>query len=189
MIVLIYGGSGSGKSAYAEDYVCKLKAKNKFYLATMAAFDEESKSRIARHRELRSGKGFVTLEHSSDVCNAIFEIDEVDEGEFSTDPLAPQKPTILLECMSNLVANEMFRDGKINPEKYCVDKILKDVDELEKAASTLVIVSNNIFEDGVSYDSGTKEYLRALGSINNKIAARATEVYEVVVGIGIKIKE
>ncbi|WP_406544600.1 bifunctional adenosylcobinamide kinase/adenosylcobinamide-phosphate guanylyltransferase [Pseudobutyrivibrio sp.] len=189
MITLIYGGSSSGKSSYAEDYVCKSNYKNKYYLATMVPYDEESKERVKRHRELRAGKDFVTLEHSVDITDAIPEVLTVDSGDFSTDSRLSQEDIILLECMSNLVANEMFRDGQVFPSDYCIKKIMEDVKELHQKVKNIVIVTNNVFEDSAEYDEGTKDYLRALGKINQNISALADEVYEVVVGIAIPIKE
>lgn len=189
MITLIYGGSSSGKSSYAEDYVCKLNFKNRYYLATMVAYDEESKERVKRHRDLRAGKDFVTLEHSIDITEAIPEILTVDSGDFSTDSSLPQEDIILLECMSNLVANEMFRDGQVFSSDYCISKIIDDLKELHEKVSNIVIVTNNVFEDSTEYDEGTKDYLRALGKINQSISAMADEVYEVVVGIAIPVKE
>ena len=70
----------------------ELPAEEKRYIATMQAFDEESRARIAKHRKARSGKGFETIEqgtHLETVC-------------------LPGGCTALLECMSNLVANEVF---------------------------------------------------------------------------------
>ncbi|SHI59386.1 bifunctional adenosylcobinamide kinase/adenosylcobinamide-phosphate guanylyltransferase [Pseudobutyrivibrio xylanivorans] len=171
MITLIYGGSSSGKSAYAEDYVCQSNCKNRYYLATMQAQDDESLERIERHRSLRAGKEFITLEQPYDIANTI---------KTSEDCI------ILLECMSNLVANEMFRDGKVNSESYTVDKIIKDIKTLDEKVSQLVIVSNDVFEDGLEYDDYTKEYLRALGKINAEIARMADKSVEVVVGIGVE---
>lgn len=186
MITLIYGGSGSGKSAFAEDYVCKMNCKDRFYLATMKSNDAEAKARIEKHRNLRSGKGFVTLEHDTDIVNAIKAIEEIDSGSFYTNA-GDNDTVILLECMSNLVANEMFRDGEIKSADACVHKVLTDVKEIAGVVSSLVIVTNNIFDDGIAYDMGTKEYMRALGKVNRKLAEMAEEVYEVVVGIGIKL--
>jgi adenosylcobinamide kinase/adenosylcobinamide-phosphate guanylyltransferase len=186
MITLIYGGSGSGKSAFAEDYVCNMNCKDRFYLATMKSNDSEAKARIEKHRNLRSGKGFVTLEHDTDIVNAIKAIQEIDSGSFYTNA-SDNDSVILLECMSNLVANEMFRDGEIKAAEGCVHKILSDIKEIAGCVSSLVIVTNDIFDDGMAYDPGTKEYMRALGKINRKLAEMAQEVYEVVVGIGIKI--
>ena len=171
MITLIYGGSSSGKSAYAEDYVCQYNCANRYYLATMQANDSESLERIKRHRSLRSGKDFITLEQPYDIGNTI---------------QANEDSIILLECMSNLVANEMFRDGKVNSETVVVKKIINDVKLLASKVTQLVIVSNDVFEDGLEYDEYTKEYLRALGKINAEIAKIADRSVEVVVGIGVE---
>ena len=61
MLSLIIGGSASGKSEYAERLVCSLPGK-RIYVATMEPFGEEGRERIARHRKLREGKGFATVE-------------------------------------------------------------------------------------------------------------------------------
>ena len=66
MMVLIIGGSGSGKSAYAEEYIGRLSGKsNKYYLATMQVFDEEGKKKVARHQRLQKNKGFLPDLHTS----------------------------------------------------------------------------------------------------------------------------
>lgn len=171
MITLIYGGSSSGKSAYAEDYVCQSNCKNRYYLATMLAQDSESQERVKRHRNLRAGKDFITLEQPYDIGNTV---------ETKEDSI------ILLECMSNLVANEMFRDGKINSQAATVSKIINDIKELDSKVAQLVIVSNDVFEDGLEYDEYTKDYLRALGTINAEIAKMADKSVEVIVGIGVE---
>lgn len=188
MIIFIYGGSGSGKSEFAEDYVCATPFDNRFYLATMNSSDRESKLRIKKHRNQRKGKGFITLEHPMDVDEALGEIDRIKAPEFFTNNSIEGGCIILLECMSNLVANEMFRDGLIMDETTCVRKVLHDISRINDSVETLVIVSNDIYEDGVQYDIGTKAYLKALGTINRRLAQMAEEVYEVVVGIPIKIK-
>ena len=51
MITLIIGGSGSGKSAYAEDYVLAAAADlPKYYIATMQVYDAEGERKVERHR-------------------------------------------------------------------------------------------------------------------------------------------
>ena len=83
----------------------------------------------------------------------------------------------------------MFRDGQVFSSDYCISKIIDDLKELHEKVSNIVIVTNNVFEDSTEYDEGTKDYLRALGKINQRISAIADEVYEVVVGIAIPVKE
>ena len=63
MMILILGGSGSGKSAYAEDYLLRTAGdKKKYYIATMQIWDEEMQAKVDRHHRLRQGKGFTTIE-------------------------------------------------------------------------------------------------------------------------------
>ena len=97
--------------------------------------------------------------------------------------------TVLLECMSNLVANEMFSGADIVSEDVVVGHILQGIKNLSTKVDELVIVSNNVFEDGISYDATTQAYIRALGRINTGVAALADTVTEVVVGIPVPVKE
>ena len=69
-----------------------------------------------------------------------------------------------------------------------IAKILQGIEVLRKQADPLVIVTNNVFEDGIAYDSATIEYIEALGRVNERLAAEADEVVEVVVGIPQRIK-
>ena len=62
MKVLVTGGAASGKSEYAEKVLLSLAGSGeKLYIACMRN-DSEAAKRIARHRALREGKGFVTIE-------------------------------------------------------------------------------------------------------------------------------
>lgn len=94
----------------------------------------------------------------------------------------------LLECMSNLVANEMFSGADIISEDVVVGHILQGIKSLSAKVDELVIVSNNVFEDGISYDATTQAYIRALGRINTGVAELADTVTEVVVGIPVPVK-
>ena len=46
MFILITGGSGSGKSEFAEAQILRLSREKRIYLATMKCFDEESKREL-----------------------------------------------------------------------------------------------------------------------------------------------
>ena len=62
MVTLIIGGAASGKSAYAEELAMQSPGVPRLYVATMLAQDAESRARVKRHRALRRGKGFFTVE-------------------------------------------------------------------------------------------------------------------------------
>ena len=175
-MTLIIGGSGSGKSAYAEDYMVSISEdRKKYYIATMQIYDEEGKRKVERHRMLRGGKGFSTIEQPIDIGKAA---EKMEDGE----------RTALLECISNLTANEMFLGEIPGTEEVITEKIVGEIAVLNRELTHLVIVSNNVFEDGNVYDKTTMAYIRAMGRINQKLAEMADEVVEVVVGIPIVIK-
>ena len=94
---------------------------------------------------------------------------------------------VLLECMSNLVANEMFEPGAAG--LHTVNAVLNGVNHLREEAANLIIVTNEIFSDGIAYSSQTRIYQEYLGAINQEIAHMADKVTEVVYGIPIPVKE
>lgn len=176
MMTLIIGGSGSGKSAYAEAYLCSLSGvKRKYYIATMQACDAESEKKIERHRRLRCGKKFFAIEQPKDIWKAA---EKMEAGE----------KTALLECISNLTANEMFAGEIPETGEVTAEKIVKEIEILSRELTHFVIVSNNVFEDGNLYDKTTMAYIRAMGRINEKLAELADEVVEVVAGIPLAVK-
>ena len=165
MLTLVTGGSGSGKSAFAEDKVLSFGEAERIYIATMHPFDEESYKRIERHRKMRAGKGFETVECYTGLKNVVL----------------PAGCVVLLECMSNLVANEMFEEQ--GAHEQTVTEIAAGVENLLQQAVHVVIVTNEIFSDAVTFDGEMDTYLEYLGKINQEIAKRADEVVEVVYGI------
>ena len=174
---MISGGSGSGKSAYAEECIVRMsQGCSRYYLATMQVYGEEGRKKVERHREMRKEKGFVTIEQQTRLEDAVSQIEN------------PGKSSVLLECMSNLAANEMFSREQPVDRETVIAKILQGIEVLRKRADPLVIVTNNVFEDGIAYDSATIEYIEALGRVNERLAAEADEVVEVVAGIPQRIK-
>lgn len=200
MVVLVTGGSGSGKSAYAEEYLEMLSKAdgaldteplgNKYYIAAMKATDKEGWAKIKRHQKLRSGKGFITIEQPCDIHETV---EKLNQNAYSAAGALksnlPKRHTAIVECMSNLVANEMFSHETPASCEWVTDKVIEGIEQLNKALKHLVIVTNNIFEDGIVYEEATMEYIRAMGTINEKIAAMADKVVEVVVGIPIMISK
>ena len=173
MFHVVTGGSGSGKSVFAEQCILDCQGNNRIYIATMYPFDEESHRRIARHRAMRAEKKFTTIERYTDLEHLTI----------------PQGADVLLECMSNLTANEMFQGEEQVAEEIVAERILHGVAMLKGQVEHLVIVTNNVFEDGIVYEESTVKYIRAMGRINEKLAEQADRVVEVVVGIPVIVKE
>lgn len=160
MLTLVIGGAASGKSEFAENLVLTLPGR-RVYVATMEPYDGECLARIEKHRRQRAGKGFLTLERYRDLGGL-----EVPTGA-----------NVLLECMSNLLANELY-----SPQGGGSAAVLGGVERLCARCANLTIVTNEVFSGGKDYEVDTLRYLRALGSVNRALAARANRVVEVVCG-------
>lgn len=177
MMVLVVGGSGSGKSSYAEKTAVSLAQSDmkKYYLATMQVFDDEGRMKVEKHRNLRNGKGFFTIEQTMRISDALEKMEDGDR-------------TVLLECISNLMANEMFSEETTMTEMQVTENVIRDIKMLKDQTNHLVVVSNNVFEDGITYDETTTKYIQAMGKINQELADLADRVVEVVAGIPVIIK-
>ena len=165
MIVLVTGGSGCGKSTWAEKLADTLPRENRIYLATMHVMDEESRERVKRHREQRADKGFFTLEREKDLGRACL----------------PEGSIVLLEDLVNWTANEKFGGG--DP-----DRMIPDLRGLGERCRHLILVTNDLFSDGVNYAPFVQDYLRRLAEINREAAKMADCVVEVVYSIPMVLK-
>lgn len=203
MLHIVYGGSASGKSSYAESFAMSLQGEGRLlYIATMYPYkwntteiDPETMQRIERHRAMRADKGFDTVECYRHVEHIV----------------AKRQDVLLLECMSNLLANEMYLeqdsdDGGLAETMSEVEKagvgmsetlspvskkIVQALVNLSTRVQDVVIVTNDVFSDGGSlpYDESTREYVKNLAEINCALAREAATVTEVVCGIPVIVKK
>jgi adenosylcobinamide kinase/adenosylcobinamide-phosphate guanylyltransferase len=170
MRTLVLGGGASGKSEYAEELFSVFKGK-KYYIATMMPYGEDSLARIEKHRQARRDRGFFTIER-------YYKMDALE---------LPERGAVLLECLGNLTANELF--SLQQSEDKAVLSILSGIDSLSDQTEELVVVTNDVFSGGSTYEGDTLRYIRALGRLNAAIAARFDRVVDVSCGIPVVIKE
>ena len=177
MIVYATGGASCGKSAFCEE-LCQALGGDLVYLAAMRPFGEDGARRVARHRTMRAGKGFETIE-----CFEGFS-DIVGSG------LLDGK-TALLECLGNVVANDLFSDGGLSCDgdvgARC-DRIVAVLEELCSRCAHVVVVGNEVSCDGVTYLWETRMYQDVLGAVSCSFAARADCVVECVSGCVVPLK-
>lgn len=174
MMVLITGGAKNGKSHHAER-IFEHRAIEKFYIATMEPYGEDAQAAIARHQAMRARKGFTTIEKYHD-------IQEIE---------LPQGCGVLVECMSTLCANEMFGGESETLQPHWSDpvsKIVKALEGFQKRASLVVVVTNDVGDDGMTYDEGTNAYIHMLSRLNCELVQRADCVMECVCGIPVLLK-
>lgn len=165
MFTLIVGGAASGKSRTAEDLLLRCAHAPRIYIATLEPFDDECRARVARHRAMRAGKGFQTVERYRDLARAD----------------VPMGCAALLEDVGNLTANELY--GPAGAGEDTVNAVLRGVDALLARCGELVVVSNDTHSGGADYEGDTDRFLRALGQINRALAAKADNVAELVCGV------
>ena len=198
MLYIVTGGSGSGKSEYAEQTAVQCRNRTGgtlWYLATMRIWDDEGRKRVERHRRMRAAKGFETIERYTGL--ETLELRETFEelnpagldAEQETDSLkywesrrVAQKQVLLLECMSNIVLNEFY-----DQENGAEERILQGIKHLQKQCGDLIIVTNEIFSDGVTYEPESERYIELLGRINRELGQMADSVTEVVYGIPLAV--
>lgn len=165
MIVLVTGGSGCGKSTWAEKLIASLPNEKRVYVATMQVYDEESVQRVKRHRAQRADKGFLTIECEKDLASA-----GIEDGSI-----------VLLEDLVNLTANEIFDGGDPN-------RIFDALRDLAGRMQHLIMVTNDVFSDGVQYNASTVDYLKMLAKVNACAASLSDHVVEVVYSIPLSLK-
>ena len=159
-MIYIYGAIASGKSAYAEDYVCRL-GKERVYLALMQVYGEEGRKRVKKHRKMREGKEFRTVE-----C---------------------QRPRTGMVKSSEIVLFQ--KDGIMTDRLLAVEKIQSEIFMLASECKELVIVGNDIFDDEKSYSKEVEEYILAMEELHDWLIKESQQVIEVIFGIAKIVKE
>ena len=181
MLILVSGGAASGKSEYAEGLILQSGLTERLYVATMEVWGDEDRRKVERHRKQRAGKGFHTIERPRGL-------------EALRIPGSPEQTAVLLECVSNLAANEMF-GGETLPDcgqeraVTAGEAVVDGIRSLARQAAELVVVTNEVGLDGISYEVETMEYIRLMGRVNQRLAKLADRVVEVVYGIPVVLKE
>lgn len=182
MLRLVTGGSCSGKSAFAEKLAIEEKKKHPagtlYYVATMVPYDEECQERIRRHRRIRKDKDFVTRECHTDLSSLTAEKEDV----------------FLIECLSNLLANEMYeKTGRLQEKSSapsCVEEVIAaPVRRLAGQCAAVIVVTNEVFSEGIAFPQETALYLQLLGKSNCLLARAADSVTEVICGIPVERKK
>ncbi len=176
MLVFISGGVRSGKSTLGERLATDLATGRKIYLATAKYADEEMLCRIEKHRKDREHKGFVTMEKSEDIDGLLFS----------------ESDTVLLDCLGTLTSNELFRDvGQECSAGFMArmtDKIFDALMTINGSVRNLIVISNEVFSDGIMYDPSTEGYVSVLGALHVRLAKAADRAIECACGFHIAHK-
>ena len=173
MMILLTGGAACGKSFMAEQLVMHFPGK-RYYLATMRPWGADGQAKVAKHRAMRAGKNFHTIECYGNLASVVLD-----------NPCS----VVLLECITNLVADELYDDqGNRRSYEQARTKVLSGIHSLKEQCDTLVMITNDVGSDGILYAQETADYVRLLGQINCLVAAQSAVVIDMTCGIPAVIK-
>lgn len=169
-VILITGGSRSGKSRFALDYANRHFSK-KIYLATCEVLDDEMARRVESHKKAR-GPEWQTIEEPVRI------VDRVEESQESTQ-------VILLDCITLWLSNLLMRQKDDTEIMYEVGRL---IDTIKQNQTSLILVSNEVGMGIVPADPLSRRFRDLQGIANQKIAEVAETVIFMVSGIPIFLK-
>lgn len=163
MKILYFGGQKSGKSKLAEQKALEIAKTKPYYIATYdnSFNDKEMIQRVELHKSKRKDN-FITIEETKDISKV------VKEGD-----------TYLVDCLSMWLLNNIEED---------MDNLKKQIELISKIDANIVFVLNDVNSGVIPMDKISRKYIDFSGILGQKIASFCDEVYEVKLGIGIKIK-
>ena len=179
-IILVTGGSASGKSSFSERLLNN--EKNILYIATAIVNDEETKRRVEHHKERRDER-YRTHEGFEDLDKVVEKSDE---------------DAILLDCISLFITNQMFKKNRdydfisldeVDDIKNDIEDELKDfINKCREKNKMLVMVTNEVGCGIVPEFKVNRIFRSLIGSTNQLVASLCDEVYLVSCGLPIKLK-
>jgi adenosylcobinamide kinase / adenosylcobinamide-phosphate guanylyltransferase len=180
-LTLLLGGARSGKSTLAEILAAQ-RGDRVLYVATAIAFDAEMKLRIENHQKQRPDS-WITVESPTGVAAAAQK--HIDKVEI-----------VLLDCLTLLVNNLFmnFSEDPDHPDETQFSTAL-DVEvsallqTIETSPADWIIVSNEVGLGLVPPYPLGRVYRDLLGRANQKLAARADEIYFMIAGLAVPLHE
>ncbi len=161
---LYYGGQKSGKSFLAEQKALLLVGEHKpYYIATYdnSYGDDEMNERIEKHKSQRK-ESFIHIEETRYLDKHI-----------------EDRHTYLIDCMSMWILNTLDEDEEV---------ILAEIEALFKSKANIVFVLNDVGSGVIPMDLVSRKYVDRSGVVGQRLATLCHEVYEVKLGLEIKLK-
>lgn len=167
-IILITGGQRSGKSSYAEKLALSI-SPHPVYLATSRIWDEEFRQRVIKHQE-RRGSEWTNIE---------------EEKTLSRHKLSGR--VVVIDCVT-LWCTNFFFDLQADVDK-ALQELQREFENFTNQESTFIFVTNEIGSGAVSENKIQRQFTDLQGWMNQYIASKANQVYLMVSGIPVLIKQ
>ncbi len=175
-VILITGGSRSGKSAFAQQ-MAEQSTGERFFLATCPHTDPEMDARIRRHQQDRQGRGWQSIE----------------EPLLLTEELGrcPAEATVLIDCLTLWINNLLYEAEKENTG-IDEDQVAVRAEQLVQAAAArpgvVILVTNEVGSGIVPENAMARHYRDLVGRCNQVVGRYADQVFLVSCGIPLQIK-
>lgn len=167
MIVLVGGGSRSGKSRFALDYARRC-GEPRAYIATAEALDDEMRARAQTHRAEREGE-FITIEEPLEVARTIQEE-------------SARYRVVVVDCLTLWLSNLMHAARDIETDTL---RLLRSA---AGSTATVVLVTNEVGCGIVPDNELSRRFRDEAGRLNQRAAAAAGEVYWMAFGLSLRMK-
>ena len=178
-LILILGGARSGKSAFAQ----KLAQSQELpvtYVASGLPLDEEMRRRIAKHKASRPVEWSTV------------------EAPYSADqeviPLCSEKKLVLWDCITVFLTNLLLESSGEDTvpdqvEDLILERFQSMLSRIEGCPGTLIAVSNEVGLGIVPEHPLGRGFRDLAGRVNQLLAQKADQVFFVLAGIPVEIKE
>ena len=187
----ILGGQRSGKSRHAEllarDWLAQSPSHQAVMVATAQAWDNEMVERIARHQQDRAERvpGMTTVEEPIDLGKAI---------QTHSSPHTLVVVDCLTLCLTNLMMpHENAENSLKNVSKMAVaQQILAQIATLliaiKNAPGPVILVGNEIGLGVIPMGRETRDFVDALGRLNQEVASACERVTLMAAGLPLTLK-
>jgi adenosylcobinamide kinase/adenosylcobinamide-phosphate guanylyltransferase len=175
-IILITGGSRSGKSTYAQTFAESVSGI-RTYIATCPCIDEEMEKRIRKHREARQASSWQTIEETKDLAGAL--------------QRAKESKVIMVDCLTLWINNLMYEaelQGKGITEEDIAMLCRGLIEVCDDLPGTVIFVTNEVGMGIIPENPASRLYRDLAGRCNQIIAGRADAVTFLISGLPLNIK-
>lgn len=168
-ITLVTGGERSGKSGFAQKMALS-ETPHPVYLATSRIWDEEFHLRVLRHQADR-GPEWTNIE---------------EEKELSKHNVEGR--VVIIDCVTLWLTNFFFDNEKEKSIDEILEMAKQEFTRFTSQNAHFIFVTNEIGMGGVPIDPVQRKFTDLQGWMNQFIASNADEVFLMVSGIPMEVK-
>ncbi len=174
MLILITGGSRSGKSGFALETAARFTGPRVF-LATALGLDEEMRQRIQAHRKSRPA-GWSVVEEPRALTPAL-------HAALGRD----RAGSVIVDCITIWISNLLLEDDAFG-EAEAAAKAGELAEAAHGTGAGVIVVTNEVGSGVVPDNALARRFRDCAGRANQVLAREAAEVYLCVSGIAVAIK-